>query len=212
MWEWGTPALVGPPVDHTGGGQLFGTIVAGNYPNFADGDLTGPVIAIPSTAIGPQLSFWMWMDAESGWDGGHLEISVDGGLFSVVPSSSLSPGYNGTSIGLDDDTASWNGLAFAAWTEVTMDLSASVGQTVQFRFHFGSDTTNFDPGWYIDDFTVSYVSTGLPPSAPTEGRTYFDEFSTRFKGSEAGFVIDKADTSVTERSEWSPLTCVTKTR
>lgn len=41
------------------------------------------------------------------------------------------------------------------WAEAVFDLSVFLGDTVKFRFHFGSDPYTIPtPGWYIDDVLV----------------------------------------------------------
>ena len=167
-WAWGTPTG-GPGADHTtGAGQCYGTVLGGSYWNNTNASLTSPAVAIPTTASSPVLVFWMWKDAETWFDGGHLEIAVDGGSFTVVPAASLSVAYNGTASALTDNNNCWTGTTYATWTEVTMDLSAYVGQTVQFRFHFASDNIITRPGWYIDDYALVGVGTASTLTATIE--------------------------------------------
>ena len=153
-WQWGVPTS-GPGADHTGsGGKLFGTVLGGNYSDSASEYLATPVLTLPSSGLPYRLRFWMWMNSESGYDGGTLEIAVNGGAFSVVPSAALSVPYNDTAIRSMPGGLGWNGTTYAAWTRVRTDLSAYAGSTVQFRFHFTSDDSVNLAGWYVDDFAL----------------------------------------------------------
>lgn len=153
-WQWGTPTS-GPGSDHTSGsGQLYATVLAGNYSDSASEYLTTPTFTLPSSGLPYQLRFWMWMNSESTYDGGNLEISANGGAFSVVPSASLSVPYNDTAIASMPGGLGWDGTTYAAWTRVRLNLSAYAGSTVQFRYHFTSDGSVNYAGWYIDDFAL----------------------------------------------------------
>ncbi|MBN2725692.1 MAG: DUF4215 domain-containing protein [Deltaproteobacteria bacterium] len=102
-------------------------------------DLTG--------AVAPYLSFYSWIYAESGFDGGKVQISLDGGVsFDDVDSSALSVPY--------DDTEGWTGTK-TTWELYTVDLSDYIGSSIVIRFGFMSDSYTEYSGWYIDDITVS---------------------------------------------------------
>ena len=156
-WQWGVPTS-GPNADHTGnggnGGKVYGTTLAGNYSDNASEYLTTPSLTLPSSGSPYRLRFWMWLNAESGYDGGNLEMSVNGGAFGVVPSAALTVPYNSTAVSSMPGGLGWTGTTYAAWTRVRMDLSAYAGSAVQFRFHFTSDGSVNAAGWYIDDFTL----------------------------------------------------------
>src|SRR5207253_368361 len=91
---------------------------------------------------------------ESAYDGGNLELSVNGGPFSIVPSAALSVPYNDLSIESLPGGAGWSGTALGSWNRVRLDLSAYAGQSVQFRFHFTSDGGVTETGWFLDDIAV----------------------------------------------------------
>ena len=186
-WRWGVPTN-GPNADHTGhGGKVYSTGVTTNYSDNGSQYLTTPTFTLPASGTPYQLRFWMWMDSESGYDGGNLEISINGGAFGVVPSAALSVPYNDTAISSLPGGSGWDGTTYAAWTRVRTSLSSYAGGTVQFRFHFTSDGSVNFPGWYIDDFSLEQdptvtlaatdavsadggntatVSLGLSPAAP----------------------------------------------
>ena len=65
-----------------------------------------------------------------------VEISTNGSSWTA-----LSPSYGSTDI--------------TSWTEVSLPLTAYLGQpTVYIRFHFTSDVSITDDGWFIDDILV----------------------------------------------------------
>jgi hypothetical protein len=97
----------------------------------------------------------MWLAAEEGYDGGHLQISVDGGPFHLLPASALTTAYNSTVVsGLIHQPGYTGTDTLNSWRRVRANLAAYAGRTVQFRFVFGSDIFENGAGWFIDDFAV----------------------------------------------------------
>jgi len=107
---------------------------------------------------GAQVTFYHWMDVGSNgpitWDGGLIEISVNGGEWeqieplggypSVTMNNPASPFEEGTEV-------------FAGefdWEQVILDLSDYSG-TAKIRFVFGSANLITGEGWYIDDIHYS---------------------------------------------------------
>lgn len=112
------------------------------------------------------LEFWHTYRMEAGFDGGVLELSLDGGVtFSDLGPSIYEGGYNGTI-----DTRFGNPLAGrAAWTggtlgimrRVRVDLSAAAGQSgVIVRWREATDNVVSSFGWEIDD--VAFTNPGDP--------------------------------------------------
>jgi hypothetical protein len=161
LWAWGTPTS-GPTSAHSGT-NCWGTNLGGIYDNYANAMLDSISISVPS--VNPALQFWHWYDTENSYDGGNVKISTDGGTIWNILGSYLDP-YN------DDAAASGNagiplepcftGHNQGYWEKVSFDLSGYAGQTVNFRWHFGSDSSvGSYPGWYIDDVAVveiNYIS------------------------------------------------------
>ncbi len=132
-------------------------------PNFAadlDASIRTPYFEVNGTH--PAMRFWHQYNTQVGLDGGFVEISVDGGLYSIVPASQfIRNSYNsdlayGTLAipALKAFTGSSNGQ----WVDSYLDLSDYIGREVSFKYRFGSDatgapSTNF-AGWYIDDFEM----------------------------------------------------------
>lgn len=152
-------------------------------------------LASPAVMLTPGLSnytfqFWNHQTLESRtvgcFDGGIIEISTNGGnSWSQLSSSTHS--YDGTV-----SNAHGNPLATQQawcgnprdWHKPVVDLSAYVGETVQFRFRLGTDRSEGREGWYVDDVTVQACGVLAPSygvalsedtvgtAAPTETITY----------------------------------------
>jgi hypothetical protein len=134
----------------------------------SDQRLVSPAVLLPSAATALTLQFWNWQEMESGWsdscwDGGLVEISTNGGVtWTHLPAAvMLTDPYDGPVYGLSD-LDGWCGDP-QDWLKSVADISAYAGQTVQFRFRLGSDSSVDREGWYIDDVLVqSCVAGGLP--------------------------------------------------
>ena len=103
--------------------------------------------------------------AEVFWDGGVLEVSINGGPFldiidPAIGGSFVSGGYNG----VIDDSANnplaaqqaWGANTAGAYITSTVNLGPNVvGQSIVLRFRMGTDEAIGAPGWRIDTFTVT---------------------------------------------------------
>jgi hypothetical protein len=111
----------------------------------------------------PYLRLNHYIEAESGWDGGNVQISTDDG----ATWSLLTPedGYDDTSIyGLDSPTTNAAGFTSSAGyaSEEIFDVSAYVGTTVDIKFVFGSDSSvSSYEGWSIYSVELGYVTGGI---------------------------------------------------
>ncbi|MGB3717660.1 MAG: hypothetical protein WA996_24815, partial [Candidatus Promineifilaceae bacterium] len=117
--------------------------------------------------------FWNWQELEDSsggcFDGAILEITPDSGAnWNQVPNSSLltdsyagpvSTTYSNPLAGLD----AWCGDP-QDWLESVVDLNAYAGETVQFRFRLGTDSSVSREGWYIDDMVVQSCQISVFPS------------------------------------------------
>lgn len=143
-WECGSPTY-GPDTPHSGT-VCFGTNLDGPYENNSDAWILSP--QIPLTDLSSAfLSFWVWNWVEEDGLGNVLdpltvEVTTDG-----VEYRSLS----GPLGGVNDDPEI---PVVGGWSQVHLDLFDYIGQVVQFRFRFQSDSTNVQPGSYIDDVHV----------------------------------------------------------
>jgi subtilisin family serine protease len=129
-----------------------------SYQNLLDAGLVTPEIEIEE---GYNLYFWHLMAAElyggsEAWDGGIVEISVDGGDWQLI-----TPVDGG-------GTPCFSG--FHMWEREEFLLSGFSG-TARFRFRFASNLEGTWEGWYIDDVVVAPGSQTQPVSImllPTE--------------------------------------------
>ncbi len=145
-------------------------------------DLTSPII--PITAQAAILTFRNRYDTEAGWDGGVLDISINGGAFQDIVTAGgtfLENGYNG-SLGTGTNNplngrSAWTGNSNGYVTSRVRLPAAAAGQNVQLRFRFGADNNTVgvgpNPGWYIDNVQVAGQAS-CSFSASNKSRADFD--------------------------------------
>lgn len=180
--------------NHTPGGSYAwkcGAIDAGSYADLTDAALsTRP---LPLAAVNA-IRFWHWISSEAGdgntvWDGGVVEVSVDGGPWSAIGPDG---GYPCTIIPNPASPFPGNMPCYGGnidWSQARFDLSELSGTVAQIRFRFGSDGASTQEGWYIDDFTIEgsiasgvspfegrppLISLGPPRPNPTRGTAWMD--------------------------------------
>jgi hypothetical protein len=136
----------------------------------SDQRLVSPAFALPATQSAQVLIYYSHQileDRAAGcFDGGLLEVSTDAGATwtQLGPERMLTDPYNGPM-----DTGFGNpfpGLqawcedpavaAAPVWTRSVVDINSFAGQTVQFRFRVGTDSSVGRPphGFYLDDVSV----------------------------------------------------------
>ena len=126
-----------------------------------------------------RLSFWHKMLSEPTYDGGIVEISTNGGsTWQSLSALFLQNGYNST-LANTDNTAFANGTSLFSGTinmqQSLVNLNSFVGQTVKFRFRFGSDTGTGGLGWFIDDVQVINATASLTVNSTLKaGATTYD--------------------------------------
>lgn len=131
------------------------------YLDDVDASLISPACTLDANA---QLQFQHWIRSEpdSGthfWDGGVVEISTNDGtsFFAIDP-------LGGYPYQITPNNASpfpANMPCFAGtggWQSAQFDLSAYAGQTLRFRFRFGSDGAVVEEGWFIDDIRLTMIN------------------------------------------------------
>ena len=141
-------------------------------PVVTDKLLDTPSIAITSAAA--QVSFRNFYNLESTFDGGVLEVSINGGAFTditnaTVGGSFVTGGYNATiSTSFMSPIAgrmAWSGNA-GGYINSVANLGANVnGQTIKLRFRMASDNSVSATGWRVD--TVRVVDGACPSASPT---------------------------------------------
>ncbi|NYG55659.1 M4 family metallopeptidase [Nocardioides perillae] len=149
--------------------------------------LTGPEVRIRSDrgAQSPRLSFDHYVATETGYDGGNVKISVNGGDFAVVPAeaytfnppatlTSAAAGNTNPLAGEPGFTGTDGGELTGTWGTSVVDLTAAgvaPGDTVQVRFDMGRDGCGGLDGWYVDDVTMTVCKVvGKGAGGPGKGR------------------------------------------
>ena len=133
-----------------------------------DATLDSPPIIVPQSPFPGgyvYLYFFHNFDFEEGYDGGVLEISINGGPFTDIFELAVqadpdgSQGfYNGTiACGFSNPLATrsaWTGSSHGYIpTRIRMPFQTE-GQTVIFRFRLGTDCSNGGTGWRIDNLYI----------------------------------------------------------
>ncbi len=157
---------------------------AGNYAMYNDARLLSPLIAnLPPNAT---LHFSYQIEAEqsgafpdSAYDGGVIEVSVNGDVFTeVIPTGGYPRTFRHERGGSLPAQGPMPGLpcfsgSVTTWTPSSVDLSAFSGQDVQVRFRFGTDSLNYYEGWYVDDVVVYAPSVVTQPVTPGALTAYY---------------------------------------
>jgi hypothetical protein len=130
-----------------------------------DSELVTPSVTLGSN---PTFSFWHWAQFEYDgrvgyeeyyWDGAVIDISTNNGtsFLRITPvdgyPNKITPNDDSP---FTDATPCLGGTG--GWEQVTFDLEAFSGKTVQIKFRFGSDQYTVDRGWFIDDIQFSWES------------------------------------------------------
>jgi hypothetical protein len=142
--------------------SLPNSIFIDNPAVVSDKRIETPIISIPST--GATLTFQRNNSLESTFDGGVLEISINGGPYQDIIAaggSFVTGGYNGTiSSGFGNPIGgrqAWTGTT-AGFVTTTVNLPAAAnGQNITLMFRMGSDNSISAVGWRIDNVEVSAI-------------------------------------------------------
>lgn len=137
----------------------------------AGGDESGVLRAMspsfPLSGAAPfLLTFDHWVATEAGLDGGILEVSVNGGVWTQVPVGAFT--YNTYNLGLQAAgntnplaglpafTGTDGGSVGGTWGRSHVNLTgiATSGDSIRLRLSLGSDGCTGRVGWYVDDVTV----------------------------------------------------------
>ena len=139
----------------------------------SDNSLTSPVIAVPAAPVsgtnpGVLLTFRNSYNTEAGFDGGVLEISINGGPFTDILAAGgtfVSGGYNGA-IGVTDSVLTgrqaWTGGSGGFITTTVRLPAASYSQNAQLRWRTAYDTGTHPTGGGMRIDTISiFASTRI---------------------------------------------------
>ena len=181
-WVRGTPAKTfingafSPP-------NAFVTTLTGNYLGTEDCVVLSPQFDFTSFSADPVLRFRhkMDVDADIGYDGGVVEISINGGAWTRLNSAvGTGTNYNTpTSFSWYNDASAFYTLGanmFSmistsyssntnGWIESATILTGAAGQSnVRVRFRFAADGVT-DEGWAIDNVEVVNIVTPTTPAS-----------------------------------------------
>ena len=159
------------PLGQRGGGSCTpGGQPEGDY----SGEFTidGPQITIPAEAEQLRLRFDHYIASEATFDGGQVEISVNGGAYQLLPQDDYefnqpnsqfgAPPPAGNNTNPNAGEFAWNGTNTGSqegsWGTTIIDLSnfAGPGDTVRLRFKFSQDGCNGVEGWFVDNVHLYY--------------------------------------------------------
>ncbi len=140
-------------------------------------NLTSPSITLPPQTAFARATFEHWFATEANFDGGNLNVSVNGGAWQLVPPSEITfnnytallesaangntnplagqPAWTGTNPGTVQD-GSWGR------THVNLGNLAGPGDTIRLRWNFGTDGCAGRIGWYLDNVNVFSCTPNIP--------------------------------------------------
>lgn len=136
--------------------------------------LESPIFNIPVDVLVPRVAVDHWVATEAGWDGGNIKYSLNGGAWTLLPTSAYDFNAYNSSLNSPSDnpmggeaafTGSNGGTGGGSWGQSQVNLYgiATAGDDVQFRFDMGLDGCNGDTGWYVDDVQVYSCNSEEPP-------------------------------------------------
>ncbi|HML57032.1 MAG TPA: M36 family metallopeptidase [Ferruginibacter sp.] len=124
---------------------------------------TTNAFALPATPL--QLVFWHRYSTESGYDGGVVEISLDGGTnwADIGSANFIENGYN-RMMNASAAAPLASRLAFsgnvANFIRSVVDLSSYTNENnVKLRFRSCTDNSVTVLGWYVDDISIKKIAT-----------------------------------------------------
>jgi hypothetical protein len=169
-WQWGAP--VGIPTvacDDVPVTNVWGTVLAGSYPALVgEGLMVGPFDITDQCYC---MELCHYYDTETGWDGGNVKVSTDGGVTWTI----VQP-FGGYDDILDSTTYVPECVAMEevftgdsiTFVRDCFDLTDYIGQTVMVGFFFGCDSWDTDDlGWYL-----KWLKFGSDEYSPVEDSTW----------------------------------------
>ncbi len=173
-WALGTPAksVINSAASGT---QAWVTSLAGTHNTNERSWVMSPCIDFTAIAAAPYFGAKVWWSSEEEWDGGKVEVSIDGGNTwatvgamgtdwynkNTMNSVSVSTFFGGNTNWFSGRGASGSG----SWKNVFVQMPNTViGQSnVRVRFAFASDAANNFDGLAFDDVSISQ---NIPVDAP----------------------------------------------
>ncbi len=162
---------------YRGSGAFFVANVGADNTQF----LTSAASILPANAL---FTVQHRYDTETGWDGGLIEISTDGGTNWIdLGSNMIINPYNG-SLGSSSNADIAGRAGFTGnsggYVRTWIDLSSYAGQSAQIRFVFGSDNNTFNTGWFVDEIMIyeAHIVTNTACVSTAEGPNACDDVTT----------------------------------
>jgi uncharacterized repeat protein (TIGR01451 family) len=203
-WTLGSGSIANTWADNTStvhtGGHSWSAV---DSPAVSDQRFVSPPIVLPTGQDPVTLSFWHKRgieqeDTTTCYDGGILEISTNGGsTWSQLDAPDLlTDPYDGVvstcCTNPLQNLNAWCGTK--DWTNSIVDLTLFGGDTVQFRYRLGTDSSVGVDGWYLDDVKVQSCSSGtthvVTPVAGPNGSIVPSTPQTVNDGSTTAFTIN----------------------
>ena len=129
------------------------------------------------------MAFEHYVSTETGYDGGNVKISINGGAYAVIPASAyifnkptkLTDASTNTNplAGQEGFTGTDGGEIGGSWGTSQVDLTkagVASGDKVTFRFDIGRDGCGGLEGWAVDNIEVVTCVLAAPALAAREGR------------------------------------------
>jgi hypothetical protein len=149
-FELGTPNKIQLNSAHSGVNSWV-TLLSGDYPLNSDCWLVSPCFDF-SSLIDPQLSVWLNINMETGWDAMVMETSINDSTWVQFAGNLIF--YNNNDAMGTVIPPKWSG-SNGGWTKYKTALNGFAGKTnVRIRFHFVSDYSVTGEGIAIDDINI----------------------------------------------------------
>ncbi len=142
---------------------LIGDCSLDGVPEMGAHWLVSPPVPLPADVHLPILRFRHYIETELGFDGGQVQIRVNGQAWQTMPAPAFRyNGYNTTLFAPSQGNTNPNAgqLAFSGadghWGISLVDLGPYVvgGDILEIRFEFSKDWCYGITGWYVDDVEV----------------------------------------------------------
>jgi len=192
--------------------------------NFQQGliRMESPVITIPANTAGNlSMAFDHYVVTEDTWDGGNIKYRINGGAWALLPASAFTANpYNnfltyaaaGNTNPLAGERAftgyDQGSVTGGSWGQSQVNLSSLglvAGNTIQFRFEFGTDGCGGLDGWYVDDFRV-YSCAVTPAVHFTTTSAVINENQATTAGAGCLDYIDRTVTVQIDKAPTQPVT------
>jgi hypothetical protein len=167
LWQYAAPAATFIDAAYTGT-SVWVTNPTGDYPNNANASLVSPEIDLTMATVDPLLRFAATYEAERGFDGTTVEVSIDGGTFTRVGTNA--PNWYDA---VNSSGAPLNRFASSTgvpWRIVEHPLTGTAGHTIRLRFRFTSDGSSVYEGFAFDDVEIrdDVCNNGIADPAETD--------------------------------------------